>query len=259
MQTRTKAIATPTVGQGTCPRIHGPERFEHQSCNKFPCPKNIECVADLDVVLVQDGSGSLIWRRGRYYTPRRYNRNFELSKTFMLRLIQKSKMAKKDESGKVNGGVRYGVVVYSFNARVISQITHDAESLKTSIEGMKWPRGGTMTGRALLKAMQLFPLAAGGRRRLQVIVLITDGRASKRAQAKMAAEIVRKEGIRLVVVPVKGAMRDPAAMCEWASKPCAENVINTPKWDMLMSKLDLYLTSLCPTIVDPTAVPTDPT
>merc|ERR1719265_893976 len=170
----------------------------------------------------------------------------------MLKLVGMSKMAKEDEFGKIGDGLRFGVVLYSFSAKIISQITHDKKVLDTKVKGMKWPMGGTMTGRALLKAKTLFPLAAGGKTRLQVVVLITDGRASNRAWAWVAAKQVRDSGVRLVLVPVKGALRNPRDMCAWASKPCADNMINTPRWTQLLSKLKLYLTTLCPTVVDPT-------
>merc|ERR1719428_2523429 len=126
----------------------------------------------------------------------------------MGKLIDMSKMAKLNEFEKVGDGLRYGVVLYSFSAKVVSQITHDKKALTDAVKAMKWPMGGTMTGRALLKAKTLFPLAQGGKDRLQVIVLITDGRASNRAWAWAAAWAVRHSGIRLIVVPVKGALRN---------------------------------------------------
>jgi hypothetical protein len=252
MQTRTKGIATPTIGNGRCWKPRTPQRWQKQSCNTFPCPKNIECVSNMDVVLVQDGSGSLWYRWGG---RAKWARNFELSKTFMMKLIQMSKMAKIDQFERVGDGLRFGVVLYSFRATVISQITHDKKVLDSKIKAMKWPMGGTMTGRALLKAKTLFPLAQGGKTRLQVIILITDGRASNRAWAWAAAKAVRDSGLRLILVPVKGALRNPADMCAWASKPCADNMINTPRWTMLLSKLKLYMTTMCPTVVDPTLNP----
>jgi hypothetical protein len=203
----------------------------------------------MDVVFVLDGSGSLWYPwKGKAY----WDRNFELAKAFMLKMVDISIMAKVDENENVGQGSRYGAVTYAFRPKIETQITEDASVLKTKITAMKWPMGGTMTGRALLKAKSLFPLAPGGKSRLQVIILITDGRASNRAWAWVAAKTVRDSGIRLILVPVKGALRNAADMCSWASKPCAENMINTPKWTQLLSKLKLYLTTMCPTVVDPT-------
>jgi hypothetical protein len=225
-------------------------RYETEQCNTFMCPKNIECVADLDVVMIQDGSWSLWYRWGG---KKMWDRNFELSKTFILKLIDDSRMAKVDTEGRPSDGLRYGVVLYSFSPRVIAQITHDKDALIKSVKGMKWPMGGTMTGRALLKAKQLFPMATGSAKRMQVIVLVTDGRASNRYWAYQAAKQVRDSGIRLILVPVKGALRNKADMCAWATKPCSENMILTPKFTMLISKLKLYMTTLCPTVEVPGA------
>jgi len=247
-QHRTKGIKEPVVGGGKCPLPNTEMRYERQSCNVFKCPKNIQCVADLDVVIVQDGSGSLWYRWGG---RKHWGRNFELCKQFTKKLIDDSKMAKVDENGRPSDGLRYGVVLYSFNPRVISQITHDKTKLVAAVTGMKWPMGGTMTGRALLKAKQLFPLAEGASKRMQVIILVTDGRASNRYWAYVAAWHVRNSGIRLILVPVKGALRNLGDMCAWASKPCADNMIITPRFTMLISKLKLYLTTMCPTVEVP--------
>jgi len=247
-QTRTKSIAKPTVGAGFCPEPKTEMRLENQNCNVFKCPKNIQCVSDLDIVIVQDGSGSLWYPwRGKAH----WDRNFELSKLFVQKLIGQSKMAKVDDQGRPSDGLRYGVVLYSFSPRVISQITHDQKKLDAAVKGMKWPMGGTMTGRALLKAKELFPLALKASKRMQVIMLVTDGRASNRVMAWQAAKQVRDSGIRLIVIPVKGALRNPADMCAWASKPCKQNMVNTPRWAQLISKLKLYLTTFCPTVEVP--------
>jgi len=251
-QSRTKSIAKPTVGAGYCPEPHTELRYERQQCNTFMCPKKIECVSDMDVVIIQDGSGSLWYP---YKGRKHWDRNFELSKSFMLELIAESKMAKVDEYGRPKDGLRYGVVLYSFNPRVTSPITNDAKELDTKVKAMKWPMGGTMTGRALLKAKELFPAATGSGKRLQTIILITDGRASNRYWAYQAAKAVRDAGIRLILVPVKGAMRNQADMCAWSSKPCSENMILTPEWTMLLSKLRLYMTTMCPTVEVPKGVP----
>ena len=80
----------------------------------------MQCVADLDVVMVLDGSGSLWYRWG----PR--DRNFKLMQKFTEDLIENSKMATVEaSSGQVTDGLRYGVVLYSWSPQTISQITHD--------------------------------------------------------------------------------------------------------------------------------------
>jgi len=257
-QSRTKKIAVPTIGQGKCPlpMVGNPmsKRWEGQYCNTHRCPKNIQCVADLDVVLVQDGSGSLYYPCGwwcRRKTPEKMAKNFNTARSFMEALVAKSKMAEEDDMGYPKTGLRYGVVLYAWRAQLISPITHKKDELLTKIKAMKWPRGATMTGRALLMASKMFGMAPGAGSRLQVVVLVTDGRASRVRDARMQAWRVRNSGQRLVIVPVKRAVRMYREMCRWASKPCKENIIMTRKWNDLMSKLNVYLTTFCPTVEDP--------
>jgi len=248
-QYRTKGIKTPVIGSGKCPRPHSiPHRFQHQRCNNFNCPANIKCVANMDVVVVQDGSGSL-WH---WPGPRSsWDLNFRRCKEFTKVLIDKSEMAKVDADMVLGHGVRFGYVVYSWGAYTKSQVTTDAAKLKTAIDGTKWPMGGTYTHRALYKAADLLRMTVGPKTRIQVILLITDGRATNRYMAMQAASHVKNSGMRLMVIPIKGALRNKAEMCRFASSPCSWNMVNTPRFTDLARNMMIYLTNLCPTVVDP--------
>jgi len=248
-QFRTKGIAEPVKGAGTCPKPHSiPDRFETQTCNDFNCPANIQCVADMDVVVVQDGSGSL-WH---WPGPRSsWDLNFRRCKDFTKELIEKSDIAEEDGDGVLSSGARWGYVVYSFNAVTKSQVTTDKSAVLSGIDGTAWPMGGTYTHRALYKAQDLLKMTVGPKTRLKVILLITDGRATNRAMAQQAATAVKNSGTRLMVIPIKGALRNKAEMCATASTPCEWNMVNTPKFTDLAKNMLIYLTNLCPTVVDP--------
>jgi len=248
-QFRTKSIKEPTKGAGTCPVPHSmPDRFETQECNDFNCPTNIECVADLDVVVVQDGSGSL-WH---WPGPREdYDLNFRRCKDFTIELIEHSEFAEEDAEGKISHGSRYGYVVYAFKAVAKSQVTTDSAAVISAIKGTAWPMGGTYTHVALQMASDLLNLVTGPKTRIQVIMLITDGRATNRRMAQQAATAVKNAGKRLFVIPIKGALRNKKEMCETASNPCEWNMVNTPKFTDLIKNMLVYLTNLCPTVVDP--------
>merc|ERR1719159_1318985 len=184
-QKRTKGIAKAAKGNGKCPKPRTRMRFAHQACNDNPCPRNIKCAADADVVLAIDGSGSL------YYRYRPITRNWELSKKFSEKLMDAAIFAKMDDEGRPKGGLRFGVILFSANAKVISPITHKKDELITKLKAMKWPRAWTMTDRALLKAKDMF--ASGSTvNRQQIVMLLTDGRASNRYRAWLAAGTVRK-------------------------------------------------------------------
>merc|ERR1719160_1495672 len=248
-QFRTKSIAEPVKGAGTCPKPHSmPDRFETQECNDFNCPANIECTADLDVVVVQDGSGSL-WH---WPGPREdFDLNFRRCKEFTKELIEKSEFAEIDADDMLSHGSRYGYVVYAFNAYAKSQVTTDKAGVVSAIDGTSWPMGGTYTHRALDLAATLLKLTTGPKSRMQIILLITDGRATNRAMAQQAAYSVKKSGMRLMVIPIKGALRNKAEMCRTASSPCAWNMVNTPRFTDLARNFLIYFTNLCPTVVDP--------
>merc|ERR1719498_351737 len=156
-----------------------------------------------------------------------------------------SKMATIDAEGRAKGGLRYGVVLFSWFPVVVSPITNKKDDLLTKIKAMKWPKGATYTGKALLRAKKLFDVGSS-RNRNQVILLVTDGRATNRWSAKIAAQQVRKGGVRIILIPVKNALRMKNEMCGWASRPCNENMIMTPSWTMLISKLKWYISTMCP-------------
>jgi len=245
MQFRRKHIKVPTRGAGQCPSPNTKERFGWQYCNDFICPADAECVADLDVVVVLDGSGSLWYWRG----PK--DLNWKRSLKFTEALIKGSKMATVDSEGKIGHGVRFGIISFAWQPKIISPLSEDKTKLLAEVEKMKWPMGATFTGQALMRALQLFRLGGGGKRH-QVAVLVTDGRASNRQWALQGANYLRSQGVRLMVVPVgRRVMREKAEMCKWASKPCANNMLPTPKWDMLITKIRRYLATLCPVMESP--------
>merc|ERR1719316_1176512 len=238
-QKRTKGIAVAAKGNGKCPKPRTRARYQHQACNNFMCPKDIKCVAESDVVFLIDGSGSL------YYRYRPIDRNWKLSQKFVQEFIEHSTLATLDDQGRPKGGMRYGVILFSWGAQTVSPITHKKDDLIAKIKAMKWPRGWTMTDKALLRAKTMFSVGST-KNRQQIIMLLTDGRASNRARARLAAKTVRDAGIRIILIPVKNALRMKKEMCGWASRPCNENMAITPSWRMLISKLNWYLTTMYP-------------
>lgn len=245
IQFRRKHIAVPSKGQGTCPNPRSKSRFGWRYCNNFVCPKDVKCVANADIIVLLDGSGSLRSWRG----PKDANWKKELK--FTEDLIKGSQLAKKDEFGHATDGLRFGVIQFAWRPKVISLITEDKDTLLSKVAAMKWPKGATFTGQALMKANQVFRIAGGGGSRLQIAILVTDGRASRRHWAYIGALHLRHSGARLIVIPVKNALRMRAEMCKWASKPCIENMLPTPRWDMLITKIRWYMSTLCPALQSP--------
>jgi len=170
-------------------------------------------------------------------------------KVFMEKIVSESKESKQDKDGVFSSGVRFGIVQFSHRIKEISQIEADHKKTIEKIKAMKWPMGGTNTAGALMHSRSLFPYAIQGGKKMQVIVLLTDGRASNRYLARASAGLVKRSGVRLIVVAIKGALRDPKEMCRMASFPCKSNVISTPRWGFLLSKIKSYMVTFCPGVV----------
>jgi len=245
-QKRTKAISRAVRANGKCPLPKSDDRFEHQVCNDQICPQEINCIADMDVIIVLDGSGSMFWR----YGPK--DRNWVLMKDFAKGLIGSSQMAEFDKEGKPSGGVRFGLITFAWDPVVVSQISNDKEKLMGDIDKMVWAKGGSYVGKALLNAKKLFQTGSTASRH-QVVVLVTDGRASNKGKALAATKQVKAAGARLIVVPVKNSMKpdEEAEMCSWSSSPCSENLLKTQSWPDLVEKLKWYLTTMCPVVEAP--------
>merc|ERR1719375_3118067 len=59
---RHRHVIQKALGEGQCAKHNSRERLESQTCNDFVCPTSGKCVAAQDLVLVLDGSGSVLNR-----------------------------------------------------------------------------------------------------------------------------------------------------------------------------------------------------
>ena len=139
----------------------------------------VVCRARLDLGFVVDGSGSV----GR--------RNFARCIHFIQNLVSSFSINRRF--------TRVGIVVYSNRPQPQFSFNRysDARSLVSAIGRIRYPRGGTKTGRALHYARG-YLFARSNRRK--VLVVITDGRSYDRVHAPAAA--LRRMGVEIVAVGV---------------------------------------------------------
>merc|ERR1719482_318905 len=156
-QYRKKHIKVAIKGKGKCPHPDSRFRYEHQKCNNFKCPKNIECAAAMDMVILLDGSGSL-WHRG----PRSvWDTNFRREKAFTKEIIKHSKMdgadvMEQEDDGKYPTHMRIGIIVFATRVKVVSKLSGKKDELIKKLDAEKWPMGATMTHSALREALTMF-------------------------------------------------------------------------------------------------------
>merc|ERR1719389_1583484 len=228
IEVRRKAILVPAKGTGYCAEDTDEERFESLPCNDVKCPPNLVCEAELDVMLLMDGSGSV------------GSKGFAQEKEFAEAFIKRFEIA--------HTASEMGIISFSYYITIGSQITDDMASLLTVVEETEWEAYNTNTAAALGTALEV--LAASGRETAQsVVVVLTDGMPNDSEATAMMAEKV-KEKARLIFVAV-GKNLDMDALYSWASFPPEYNVLSAKKFKKLVKNLNQgeYLPDICPNLI----------
>jgi len=223
IEVRRKPELTPALGTGFCAHPDSDERFEDRPCNDEPCPNNLVCNGDLDVMMLMDGSGS-VGAKG-----------FEFEKLFMEDFVSRFNMG--------DGTAKIGLILFSYYITIRAQMTEDQAALLTAVKETEWEAYNTNTAGALGTALEV--LAAGGRESAQsVVVVITDGMPNDSEATAMMAEKV-KEKARLIFVAV-GANLDMDYLYQIASFPPEMNVLTSDKFKTMSNDLMTILSDVCP-------------
>merc|ERR1719337_488557 len=120
--------------QGQCWEWWEEERMQEAYCNDFPCPSDLVCTAQLDLLVLLDGSGSVNW----------YGPGFEQERAFTKKLFELMSFGAT--------GAKAGVILFSWEAELISSMTTDQAALLDAVDGMVWPHWSTDTAAALTMA-----------------------------------------------------------------------------------------------------------
>jgi Mg-chelatase subunit ChlD len=140
-------------------------------CNDFPCPSDLVCTAQLDMLVLLDGSGSVNW----------YGPGFEQERSFTKKLFELMSFGET--------GAKAGVILFSWEAELISPMTVDQQALLDAVEGMVWPHWSTDTAAAL--TMAKYELTNSGRpevpKESTIVFLLTDGNANSMWSTRKAA------------------------------------------------------------------------
>lgn len=239
---RHRHVIQKAKGEGQCAKRNAEERLKKETCNDFVCPKSGKCVATQDLVLVLDGSGSVLDRS-------RPGRNFKMIKNFAKGMISMSiLMGEKEVSGKdaVNVGMRYGIVTYGTDPKIVAPLLSERADLSKRIDDAKFPSGETATGEALIAASRVLKFSGAGRK--GTVLLVTDALPKSRAAALAGAQKVKDAGAQLIVVAVRDAIETTDELCAMASPPCADNLLLVDSWSNLGEQLPRFLVAACPHI-----------
>merc|ERR1719364_72984 len=170
---QTKGVMKAGGPQGQCWEWWEEERMQEAYCNDFPCPSDLVCTAQLDMLVLLDGSGSVNW----------YGPGFEQERSFTKKLFELMSFGET--------GAKAGVILFSWEAELISPMTTDQAALLDAVEGMVWPHWSTDTAAALTMAKT--ELTNSGRpdvaKENTIVFLLTDGNANSMWSTRKAATV----------------------------------------------------------------------
>merc|ERR1719191_1533702 len=222
-----KGVMVPAGPQGSCPEWWEPERMQEAYCNTMDCPQDLVCTAQMDMLVLIDGSGSVNW----------YGPGFEQERSFTKKLFELMSFGAE--------GAKAGVILFSWQAELVSSMTTDQAALLDAVDGMVWPHWSTATALAL--SMAKTELTNSGRpevpKESTIVFLLTDGNADSMWETKTAAEALKEVAILYVVVI--GNNVNMQAVKTWPSYPWEEHLIKVEEFDLLESQLEAILADTC--------------
>lgn len=252
---RQKFVKKPAQGQGTCAGLWDDARLDYSDCNQHSCklPANsltLKCKAELDVVLVIDGSGSL--------SQQGWEASKKAAQTFVAAFEgteSKARLSVILFSGPSNwGGVKKCLgegaapldLKKTCNVDIVEHFSDNIAEVKSKVAGLEWPKGSTLTSLALAAAKS--ELNLGRKNARSVVVVITDGRPMSYRKTNLASRDLRKSA-RLVWVPVT-QFAPLAKIKEWATRRWQENVIPIKDFDELAkpAAVSSMISDICPQV-----------
>jgi len=248
MQSRAKHVLIPTRGFGKCPKEDGRKRFQEQQCNTQDCVGDEICVANQDLVIAIDGSGSV--REG----------GFNILKNYALDLVSKYQSEYFGAGAMKVGLIEFGNGIIMDDGVTVSPamnvhaLTADLGAIKTSIEGMVQKKGFTNMAQAFALAETMYT-SAGRKGAQSALLVITDGKPSFQFQTNELVEQLDDKGVQRYFVVVSDNEKSVDLMKNWASVPWETNLLHIPGEAVLQADQSIWsqkaLTLFCPAAMSP--------
>merc|ERR1719324_2240832 len=204
---QSKGVAKEGGPEGYCPEWYDEARMQAAYCNTMECPQDLVCTAQIDMLLLLDGSGSTNW----------YGPGFENERQFALDMF--------NLMGFGDAGAKAGVILFSWEAELVHPMSTDQQSLIDAVEGMSWPHWNTDAAASLTMANT--ELTNSRRPEVSkektIIFLLTDGNPNSMSSTMAAAEAVKE--VATLYVVVIGNNLNMNAVKEWPSYPWEEHLI----------------------------------
>jgi len=255
-QNSVKHVIIPTRGFGKCPKEDGPERARTQECNTQPCVGDEICIANQDLIIAIDGSGSL------------REDGFNSLKNYALDLLSKYHSQYFGAGAMKIGLIEFGNGIIMPDGVTVSPamnvhtITADLNAVKGALEGMVQKKGFTNMAQAFALAETMYT-AAGRKGSQSALLVITDGKPSFQFQTNELVQQLDDKGVQRFFVVVSDNEKTLDLMKQWASVPWETNLLHVPGLAPLDADRGVWsqkaLTLFCPMAMSPELLTTKET
>merc|ERR1719310_934570 len=247
-QERFRHVLIPTRGFGKCPKPDSDFRYEKQECNTQPCVGDEICIANQDLVIAIDGSGSL------------REDGFNSLKNYALDLLSKYHSQYFGHEAMKIGLIEFGNGIIMPDGVTVSPamnvhtISADLNSVKPALEGTVQKKGFTNMAQAFALAETMYT-AAGRQGSQSALLVITDGKPSFQFQTNELVQQLDDKGVQRFFVVVSEDEKQLDLMKKWASYPWETNLLHVPGEAVLEADNALWaqkaLTLFCPAAMSP--------
>merc|ERR1719324_906585 len=167
-----------------------------QKCNLQPCVGDEKCMAQMDLILALDGSGSL------------REEGYDTLKTFAIEYI---KLMKKEAYG--NPAVRVGAIQFGngmilkqkgttdtlvSGAKKIASLNGDLKKVEEKIKATVWEKGFTNLAQVFAMADTMF--MSGRKKSYSQLIIISDGKPSFKFSTMNEAKKLRDKNVNIFFI-----------------------------------------------------------
>jgi len=248
LQSRSKHVLIPTRGYGKCPKETSRKRFRERQCNQQDCVGDEICVANQDLIIAIDGSGSV------------REAGFNILKSYAQALVAKYEATYFGAQAMQVGVIEFGNGIIMDDGVTVSPamnvqpLTAEISTVSTAIGGMIQKKGFTNMAQAFALAETMY--TSTGRKGAQsAILVITDGKPSFAFQTEELVEQLDDKGVSRFFVVIGEDEKDLDLMKKWASMPWETNLLSVPALAVVEADEGLWaqkaLTLFCPASMSP--------
>lgn len=197
------------------------------------------CKAKIDVVIVLDGSASIV------------SSDWQLALKFANQIV--AGFAGTQGTGIGKDAVEIGVVQFSESAQTVIGLSADQSAITSAVSSLRQMKLNTNTYNGLHLAKQILDTQGRAGAKDKLVILITDGQQNQGAPAKGVSDAMHQEGIQTFGIGV-GRNIDEPELQSWCSVPLSKYYFKVQGFSALEQILQKLVADACPHPPAPPAV-----